>query len=230
MIQKKTIPKGKRLVLNSQLNSIVAEQFRTIRANIKFAMRDREFKTLLITSPSVGEGKSTIASNLALIFAQAGKKVLLVDADLRKPTVHYTFNKHISKGLSCFLRNEESLPSIIKNSGKEYLDLITCGTIPSNPNEILDSAEMDNFIKETRKLYDLIIYDAPPILSVSDAQILANKCDGTLIVISAGKTEKKTLSKVKEALDNSQAKVIGMILNNYKIEKDHYYYQYYGDK
>lgn len=192
-------------------------------------MKEREFKTLLITSPSVGEGKSTIASNLALMFAQSGKKVLLVDADLRMPTVHYTFNKQLSKGLSCFLRNEESLQNIIKHSGKEGLDLITCGPIPSNPNEILDSDEMDNFIKETNLIYDLIIFDAPPILSVSDAQILANKCDGTIVVISSGKTEKKSLSKIKEALDNTQAKVLGIILNNFKVEKDHYYYQYYGD-
>ncbi|MER2078118.1 CpsD/CapB family tyrosine-protein kinase [Psychrobacillus psychrotolerans] len=230
MFKKKKMQHGRKLVIFTNRKSIVAEQIRTVRANIKFAMKDKQYKTLLFTSTSIGEGKSTLASNIAISFAQDGQKVLLVDADLRKPTMHYTFNKPVSPGLTNLLMSNWSLSDILKDSGVIGLDLITCGPIPSNPAELLGSLTMKKFLKETISLYDLIIFDAPPLLSVADAQILADVCDGTVLVTSSGITEKKNLYKVKEVLEASNAHVLGIILNRFKLEKNHYYYEYYGEK
>ncbi|WP_419959432.1 CpsD/CapB family tyrosine-protein kinase [Psychrobacillus sp. BM2] len=230
MFKKKKIQHGRKLIVSTNRKSIVAEQIRTVRANIKFAMKDKGCKTLLFTSSSIGEGKSTIASNIAISFAQDGKKILLVDADLRKPTIHYTFNKPVSPGLTNLLMSNWGLSDILKDSGVIGLDLITCGPMPSNPAELLGSSSLDKFLKETISLYDLVIFDAPPLLSVADAQILSAKCDGTILVIGSGTTEKRNLYKVKEVLEASNAHVLGLILNYFKLEKDHYYYEYYGEK
>lgn len=228
--KKKQTQHGRKLVISTNTKSIVAEQFRTVRENIKFAMKDKKYKSILITSTSIGEGKSTISSNIAISFAQEGKKVLLIDADLRKPTMHYTFNKSVSPGITNLLMSNWSIADVIKDSGVGGLDLITCGPMPSNPAELLGSSSMDKFISEMILLYDLVIFDAPPMLSVADSQILSSKCDGTILVIRSGTTEKKNLLKVREVLEASNAQVIGLILNHFKLEKDHYYYQYYGEK
>ncbi|MFF2755772.1 CpsD/CapB family tyrosine-protein kinase [Psychrobacillus sp. NPDC058041] len=219
---------ARKLVTNVSPRSIISEQFRTVRTNINFSLPNKDLRTLLFTSSSIGEGKSTSAANVAITFAQEGKKVLLVDADLRKPTMHYTFEKSNSPGITNLLTGHWNINEVIKESGIIGLHLITCGPIPSNPAELLGSSSMDNFIKEIREIYDMIIFDSPPALSVSDAQILSNKCDGTILVISSGLTEKKSIVKAKEILEASKANIIGTILNNYKLEKDHYYYQYYG--
>lgn len=176
-----------------------------------------------------GEGKSTVAANTAIAFAQEGKKVLLVDADLRKPTMHHTFNKLLSPGFTNLLMIQWKIDDVVKESGIKGLDLITCGPIPSNPAELLGSTSMDLFIKEAKALYDIVIFDAPPVLSVADAQILSEKCDGTILVISAGSTEKRFAVKTKEVLQSSKANILGTILNNFKLEKGHYYYEYYGE-
>ncbi|MEK3996126.1 MULTISPECIES: CpsD/CapB family tyrosine-protein kinase [Psychrobacillus] len=218
----------RKLVTSVAPTSIISEQFRKVRTNINFSMVENELQTLLFTSTSIGEGKSTIAANVGIVFAQEGKKVLLVDADLRKPTMHYTFHKPNSPGLTNLLSSHCSLDQVVKESGIDGLYLITCGPIPFNPAELLSSTSMDIFIKEVRAKYDIIIFDAPPTLSVSDAQILSNKCDGTILVISSGEAEKIDVLKAKEALLSSKANIIGTILNNYKIDKNHYYYQYYG--
>jgi len=228
VFKKKTNPIARKLVTIANPHSIISEQFRTVRTNIKFSMPNRELKTLLFTSSSIGEGKSTIAANVAIVFAQEGKKVLLIDADLRKPTMHYTFLKTISPGLTNLLTSHRNLNQVVKESGVNGLDLITCGPIPSNPAELLGLPAMDIFITEVEEKYDIIIFDAPPILSVSDAQILTSKCDGTILVISSDSTEKGNAIKAKEVLQASNANIIGSILNNFKLGKDHYYYQYYG--
>ena len=226
--RKKIKPIARKLVTSSNPQSIISEQFRTVRTNINFSMPNKELKTLLFTSSSIGEGKSTIAANVAIVFAQEGKKVLLIDADLRKPTMHYTFLKTITPGLTNLLTSHWNLNQVVKETGVNGLDLITSGPIPSNPAELLGLSSMDKLITEVKEKYDIIIFDAPPVLSVSDAQILTNKCDGTIIVISSNSTEKVNAIKAKEVLQASNANIIGTILNNYKIGKDHYYHQYYG--
>ncbi|MCG7345460.1 CpsD/CapB family tyrosine-protein kinase [Sporosarcina sp. ACRSL] len=199
-----------------------------IRENINFLRPDKKLKTLLFTSASAGEGKSTLAANVAIVFAQTGKRVLLVDADMRKPTTHYTFRTPISPGLSHLLTRQRGLDEVIKRTQIKGLELVTCGTMPINPAELLGSKVMDDIITEMKSRFDIIIIDAPPILLVADAQILSNKCDGTILVVSSGKTEKNEVKKAKGLLETSKANVLGVILNNYKLEKDHYYYDYKG--
>lgn len=219
---------ARKLVTNVNPKSIVSEQFRTVRTNINFSMPDKDLKTLLFTSSAPGEGKSTSAANVAIVFAQDGKKVLLVDADMRKPTMHYTFRTTNSTGLSNLLTRKWGLKDVVIETEIEGLHLVTCGPIPPNPAELLGSKTMDALMEELIAEYDIVIFDAPPILSVTDAQILSNKCDGTILVLSAGSTEKASVVKAKEALVSAKANILGTLLNNFVLEKDHYYYQYYG--
>ena len=219
---------ARKLVTNVNPKSVVSEQFRTVRTNINFSTPDKELKTLLFTSSSPGEGKSTSAANIAIVFAQEGKKVLLVDADMRKPTMHYTFHTTNTTGLSNLLTKQWSLEEVTKDTEIENLYLITCGPIPPNPAELIGSNSMVALIGELKEQFDLIIFDAPPVLSVTDAQILSNKCDGTILVINSGSTEKDSAIKAKESLVSAKANILGTLLNNFVLEKDHYYYQYYG--
>lgn len=219
---------ARKLIVKMSPKSFVSEQFRVARTNINFSMPDGELKTLLITSSMPGEGKSTTAANLAYLFAQEGKRVILIDSDMRKPTVHYTFHLTNTIGLSNVLTKKVSVTDAINETDLENLQIITSGPIPPNPAELLTASSMDVMITTLKETYDLIIFDAPPVLSVTDSQILANKSDGTVLVISAGDTDKVSALKAKELLLASKAKIIGTVLNNFKLEKDHYYYQYYG--
>lgn len=226
--KKQLQPVARKLITSVDPKSIVSEQFRTVRTNINFSMPDKDLKTVLITSSTPGEGKSTSAANLAIAFAQEGKKVLLVDSDMRKPTMHYTFRTLNKTGLSNLLTRKWKLEDVVKVTEIEGLHLITCGPIPPNPAELLGSKTMDALIEEFVANYDIVIFDAPPLLSVADAQILSNKCDGTILVISSGSTQKASVLKAKEVLVTSKATIIGTLLNNFVLEKDHYYNQYYG--
>lgn len=219
---------ARKLVVITDPKSFVSEQFRTARTNINFSKPDGELTTLLFTSSLQAEGKSTSSANLACLFAQEGKKVILIDADMRKPTVHYTFHLTNTIGLSNILTKKTPVMEALKETTIENLQIITSGPIPPNPAELLSAKSMDEMIEELRKHFDLIIFDAPPVLSVTDAQILANKSEGTVLVISAGATDKNSVLKAKELLTASKAKIIGTVLNNFNLEKDHYYYQYYG--
>ncbi|MEK4385206.1 CpsD/CapB family tyrosine-protein kinase [Solibacillus sp. FSL W7-1464] len=219
---------ARKLITASNPKSIVSEQFKTIRTNINFSMPDKDIQTIVLTSSTPGEGKSTNSSNIAVVYAQAGKKVLLVDSDMRKPTAHHTFGIKNVNGLSTVLIRQHTIEEVVNKTDIEGLSLITSGPIPPNPAELLASKTMDQFIETAKETYDLIIFDAPPVLSVTDAQILSNKCEGTLLIINSGVAEKENVIKAKEMLLVSKANIIGAVLNNYKIDKDHYYYQYYG--
>jgi protein-tyrosine kinase len=227
--------KNKKTVNSNQRNIIthldprapISEQYRTIRTNIQFSSVDESIQSLLITSSGPGEGKSTTVANLAIVFAQQGKRVLLIDADLRKPTVHYTFqlNNHI--GLTNVLTKQSTIDASVNKTDIDNLFVMSSGPIPPNPAELLGSKAMDEFLEASLQQFDMVIFDTPPVLAVTDAQILANKCNGTILVVNSGKTEVEPAVKAKELLVNSNGKLLGVVLNNKKV-KDSQYYYYYG--
>ncbi|CAM5185118.1 non-specific protein-tyrosine kinase OS=Ureibacillus acetophenoni OX=614649 GN=SAMN05877842_104147 PE=3 SV=1 [Ureibacillus acetophenoni] len=219
---------ARKLIVQASPKSFISEQFRSIRTNIKFSMPDQELKTLLVTSAGPSEGKSTTAANIAGVFSQEGKKVLLIDADLRKPTAHYTFKLRNTNGLSSVLARQCEVQEAIQPTNVEGLYVIPSGVIPPNPAELLASKQMEVVVQKLLENFDLIIFDAPPILSVTNAQIISHKCDATILVINSGETGKEEVAKAKDVLDKSKANIIGVVMNNHKLSKDHYYYQYYG--
>lgn len=219
---------ARKLITIESPKAIVSEQFRTIRTNISFSNPDKEIKSIIVTSSSPGEGKSTNSANIAAVYAQGGKRVLLVDADMRKPTVHHTFDLKNTKGLSNLLTHQITMSEAVHETEQQNLFVMTSGPIPPNPAELLASKSMNQFILDVTAAYDFVIFDVPPVLSVTDAQILSNRCDGTVLVVNAGEADKAMVQKAKEALVASKANILGVILNNYVLERDHYYYQYYG--
>ena len=219
---------ARKLITVVNPKAVVSEQFKTIRTNINFSMPDKDLKTLLITSSTPSEGKSTVSSNVAVVFAQEGKRVLLVDADMRKPTVHHTFKLNNTRGLANVLTRQATIDEVIYESDIDGLQVVTSGPIPPNPAELLTSQTMKYVMQDLASQYDVVIFDAPPILSVTDSQILSNKCEGTILVVNSGVAEKAEVIKAKEALLASQANILGVVMNNFKLERDHYYYQYYG--
>ncbi|UYT84625.1 CpsD/CapB family tyrosine-protein kinase [Priestia megaterium] len=218
----------RRLLAHNSPKDPVAEQYRTIRTNIQFSGADQEIKSIVLTSTGPGEGKSTTASNLATVYAQQGLRVLLIDADLRKPTAHYTFRLENHVGLTNVLTKQSTLGQAIQGTEVPDLFLLTSGPIPPNPAELLASNNMTELLKEMKQEFDMVIFDTPPVLAVADAQILANQVEGSILVVSSGKTDKEAALKAKEQLLKANAKVLGAVLNNRKMEEGSDYYYYYG--
>ncbi|MBD8110049.1 CpsD/CapB family tyrosine-protein kinase [Priestia aryabhattai] len=218
----------RRLLAHNSPKDPVAEQYRTIRTNIQFSDADQDIKSIVLTSTGPGEGKSTTASNLATVYAQQGLRVLLIDADLRKPTAHYTFRLENHVGLTNVLTKQSILVEAVQDTEVPELFLLTSGPIPPNPAELLASNNMTELLKEMKEQFDMIVFDTPPVLAVADAQILANQVDGSILVVSSGKTDKEAAIKAKELLLKANAKVLGAVLNNRKMEEGSDYYYYYG--
>lgn len=225
-----TIKERPGLVVVSKPNSVVSEQFRTIRTNIQFSMVDEDLKSIVITSAGPGSGKSIVSANLAATFASEDKRVLLVDADLRKPTVHKTFRVRNNDGLTTLLTDRGAqIENMIYRTHVEGLYALTSGAIPPNPAELLASKRMDELMKEMEKEFDLIVYDMPPIIAVTDAQIMASKVDGTIFVLPKGQASKEEALKSKELLEMVNANVLGVVFNRVEKSSDSYYY-YYGEE
>lgn len=221
--------KGTSLITYTDPKSVNAEQFRTLRTNIEFAQLDNQLKSLLVSSSIPAEGKSTISSNLAFVMAQTEKRVLLVDADLRKPTVHRTFKLNNEQGLTSLLSNPDlKFNQIVQHSRDLNLYFLPSGPIPPNPSEVLGSARMSALMQELGKYFDLVIYDAPPITAVADPQILATKVDGVLLVTRYGFTKKEEIKQARLALENVNANILGYVMNGQPISDANGYYAYYG--
>lgn len=224
-----TTDPSRKLIANLDPKSPISEQYRTIRTNVQYSSVDKELKTLMVTSSGPGEGKSTTAANLAVVFAQLGKKVLLVDADLRKPTVHRSFGVNNLFGFTTVLTKQATLASSVLDTEEKDLYILTSGPIPPNPAELLSSKSMEQFIEEATEQFDYVLFDTPPLLAVADPQILANKVDGSIYVVYSGKTQIDQAKKAKELLENAQSKLIGVVLNHKEMKNNEYYY-YYGAK
>jgi len=217
------------LITEVSPRSPAAESYRMLRTNIDFSAIDRKIQTIMLTSAGPEEGKSTTAANLAVVYAQAGRKVLIIDADMRKPSLHLTFNLSNRRGLSNVMIGQVSLEDAVQPSDTDHLHCLTSGPIPPNPAEMLASSRMANLLEELRKAYDHIIIDTPPVIAVTDPQIIASRCDGVLLVVEYGRVRRELALKAKQLLEHAQANILGVVINNKKHSKEHeYYYQYYG--
>ena len=204
--------------------SIYNEDFRTLRTNIKYSTTNRDGKVLLITSPEPGDGKSTISKNLAISLCQDNKNVLIIDGDLRKPSIHKLFRISNYSGLSEILIGEKTLSNSI-NKINPKLSVLTSGLTPPNSAELLDSDEMNSIINSVKNYYDYIIIDTTPLELVADAQILASKVDGVILVAKVEKTRKDSLMNCKKLINKIGGNIIGIVMNNVKLtpSKDSYY-------
>ena len=222
-----TMNKMRHLITNLNPKSPISEQYRTIRTNIQFSSVDEELRSILFTSSGPGEGKSMTTANIAVTYAQQGKSVLLVDADLRKPTVHYTFRLDNLKGLSNVLVGDVLLEEAIHTTSIDHLDVISSGPIPPNPSELLGSRKMRAILERAKQQYDLVIFDTPPVLAVTDAQIMADFVDGAMLVVRSKVTELDAATRAVEALKPAKARLLGTVLNDHEKKGSDYYY-YYG--
>jgi capsular exopolysaccharide synthesis family protein len=213
------------IIAHSYPKSSITEQYRLIRNNLHFSSFDKEIKTIVVTSPESSDGKSTTASNLAIVFAQQGKRVLLMDADLRKPCVHYGFKVSNLEGLTSVITKKMSLDDAILKPIPN-LDVLTSGPVPPNPSDLLGSKMMELIMEELKTKYDYIVMDAPPILAVTDSQILASKSDGVVMVVASGKTHRDRAKQAKELLEKSRSQILGVVVNGVKPKKNENYGHY----
>ena len=223
------------LVSLNEPKSQISEIFRTLRTNIQFMNVKNDTKSLLITSSFPGEGKSWVSSNLAVTFAQLGKRVILVDADLRRGRLHTIFNLKSTPGLSDYLSNSNriDLYDIIKPTEKDDLFVIPRGTLPPNPSELLNSDKIKNLISDLETRYDLVIIDGTPCELVNDARILSTIADSTIVVTQYNKTKKADLKKTIDGIRNVGGNINGIVLNNVQTTEHGSYYSnnyYYSDE
>jgi succinoglycan biosynthesis transport protein ExoP len=213
-----------------QPRSPVSEAFRSLRTNLEFSSIDHPLRIILITSSGEREGKTTVAANLAIVMAQGGKKVLLLDADMRRPNIHAQFDIPNRVGLSHLIRGKLTLANVIKTTGEvKNMDIITSGSLPPNPAELLGSERMNQLLEEFKAIYDIIIVDSPPML-VSDAQILSTRVDGIIYVIIPGRTRSVVAVRPLEELRRINARILGVVMNRIPRNRDYYYggYNYYS--
>jgi capsular exopolysaccharide synthesis family protein len=220
----------KNLVAFKNPKSRAAEAFRTLRTNIQFSGLDDSLSSIVVTSSAPSEGKSTVLINLAITIAQSGKKVLVIDCDLRRPTVHKKLGLPNAEGLTNLLiQDKESFDEVVLTTKVPNLSALTSGPTPPNPAELLGTKRMKSIIRQLTGSFDMVLIDAPPVIAVTDAQILATIAEGTLIVTSYGATEKFGLVKTKELLDKVGAKVLGVVINKVPEKSEHYYYGKYDN-
>jgi capsular exopolysaccharide synthesis family protein len=206
------------LITVSEPRSPISEAYRTLRTNLDFASLDQALKTLVVTSAGVGEGKSTTLANLAVVSAQAGRKVVLVDGDLRRPTLHQIFDLDSETGLTTVMMDEAALASPpLQDTGVDGLSVLTSGPLPPNPAELMGSRRMEEVIAALAERADQVFFDTPPVVAVTDAAVLATKVDGVLLVISADKTRREYARTAVHRLEQINARLVGTVLTNVQM-------------
>ncbi|KXA45639.1 capsular biosynthesis protein [Staphylococcus sp. HMSC072B07] len=236
MIKENSQMKKKSKAINNPLmthydpKSVISEKFRGIRTNIMFSTANDDVKTLVITSEKPGVGKSLVSANIAVTYAQAGYKTLLIDGDMRKPTQHYMFNTSNIDGLSNLIISKSYFEKAITKTEIDNLDLLTSGPIPPNPSELIGSIQFQNHLEELKEIYDFIIIDTPPVNTVTDAQLFSEISGYAALVINVKNNDRKSILKSKELIENTGAKVLGVVLNKTEHEKNSSYYAYYGEE
>ncbi|WP_424767270.1 CpsD/CapB family tyrosine-protein kinase [Paenibacillus sp. sgz302251] len=218
--ERKTAPKSfvnKSLLALNHSHGFISEQYRTIRNNIQYAANGKKVRTLLVTSPSEGEGKSTATVNLAICMAQRGDRVLIIDANFRNPILHQIFNVQTSPGLSNVLGQQLDIREAIYTSEVEGLDILPSGLRYYNTTELLDSQLMVDVLEYAVLHYDIILLDCPPVLGVPDTSALVSKCDGVILLLRHGKTQQEQAKEAKRALLFAKANILGVILNQKSV-------------
>ena len=221
------------LLVNHNPKSSFSESIKTVRTNLQFSLVNSNVKVILLTSPEPGDGKSFVSANLAAAFAQANKKVLLIDSDLRKGRQHKIFNikNDRSKGYSNLIlssKDEHTINSFIEHTEIENLDLLPTGAMPPNSSELLASINNKELITKLRKMYDIIILDCAPVLGLNDTLVMTKLSDVNVVVVTKRKTKIELLDQVKKSFEKVNSKINGVILNRVKQE-DNSYYGYYGE-
>ena len=215
-----------KLVVYHQPKNPVSEVYRTIRTNIQFSAVEKEIRTLTVTSATEGEGKTTTIANLAVTLAQQDNRVLILDADLRRPKVHKVFDVENDQGLTEILVNKVDPKSLIKETFVENLFVLPTGVLPPNPAELLGSKNLVKLIEELKESYDYVLIDVPPVNLVADGLLIANIIDGVLLVCSSGVVPVEEVKRAKELLVQAKARILGVILNNVPMDTTNYYYYY----
>lgn len=221
--------KNRELIVHNNPKSPTSEAYRTLRTNIQFSNVDKNIKSIVLTSPGTSEGKSTVISNLAITMAQVDKKILLVDADLRKPRIHKIFDLLNFSGLTTVLSENLDYKEVRMSTEIDGLDILASGPIPPNPAELLGSLKMKDFLEKVREDYDMVLLDTPPVGVVTDAAVLAAKCDGVILVCSVNQTTIKAIVNAKELLQKVDANILGVVLNKIPLKKGGYYNYYYNN-
>lgn len=217
------------LYVHEKPKSTISEKFRGIRSNIMFSNAENEIGSLLVTSEKPASGKSTISANIAVTYAQAGYKTLIIDGDMRKPTQHYIFDLPNNIGLSNLIINKATYSDSIKESNVDNLAILTAGPTPPNPSELITSSKFETIFNELLDHYDFIVIDTPPVNTVTDAQVYAQTVKNCVLVIDAEKNNKIEVKKAKDLLNKSDGKLLGAVLNKMPVDKNSSYYYYYGE-
>jgi capsular exopolysaccharide synthesis family protein len=204
--------------------SPAAEAYRTLRTNIQFSSLDKPLRTLLATSTAPDEGKSTTLANLAVTMAQSEQRVILVDCDLRRPTLHTLFDLSNETGLTSMILAQEDAPIPLQETGVAGLSLLASGPLPPRPADILGSRRMEAVIARLRAESDIVLFDTPPVVAVTDAAVLAARLDGVLLVFQAGKTSREHGRQARQILEKVKANIVGVVLNNAHVEEGYGYY------
>lgn len=215
--------KRKQLITVVQPKSSISEAYRTLRTNIRFSSFAKKVKTIVVTSTGTGEGKSTTSANLAIVMAENRYKTILIDCDQRNGRLHRLFNIPNQKGLSDFLVDNIQLSEVVQKTQIPNLYMITSGTKPPNPSELVGSEKMKRFIEDLKDTYEYIILDTSPVIIVTDAQLISTYADGCILVVASSEVEKAAAIKAKELLEKVNAKILGVVLNKFDIENKRYY-------